>query len=144
MEDVADIERREGVVTLYSEARNSRRPVPIHVGPAGSTNAAAVKQIVSVRKYFGPRIGSEEIQPVREVLFDLGLEAMVVAVSRGNSETSVGAEIGEGNPPCQRERVARSALAGKRAVTLLEFGNTSRWRPREVTYPAWNDIELVS
>src|SRR2546422_11772972 len=69
------------------------------------TDASTVQQIVSVGAHLGPSVGSQEIQPARKLLFDLGLEAMIEAVA-------IGGGIARALPEIPKGTEVRSGLAG--------------------------------
>ncbi len=85
VEYVADIEIGQTPIKTGTKTRYVRRTVP------GDT--AAIQQVAGIGKRLGPGVGDKELQPVRELLFKLGLQAVVVAASDGLLVTRTMPEI---------------------------------------------------
>src|SRR5262249_19860843 len=79
------------------DTQKERRPIAIDVAAAAISSAASVEQIVSVRQDFRVRVGGQEIETVGELLFHLGLQAVVVAVSFRRSVARIPTEALERN-----------------------------------------------
>ena len=107
--DVANIERSQAVVVRNSGAWNIRS--------AEACRAPAVEQIAGIGARLRPGVGRQETQPIRELLFRLGLKGMIVAVSAGDGVARVLPEIREGQAALRRREHAvgpvRAASTGK-------------------------------
>src|SRR5262249_12871437 len=92
MENMANVEVRQAVIGLNSEARDTRSAIAVDVA-GGIVSRAAIEQIVSIAERLGEGVGEEEIQTVGELLLDLGLESMIVAVAFGRGVTRIAPEV---------------------------------------------------
>ena len=87
MEDLAEVEIGKTPIETGTKPWHPGSPVP--------ACAAAVQQIAGIGKRLRPRVGQEVRQPVRELLFQLGLQAVVGADSDGPLVTRVLPEVRE-------------------------------------------------
>src|ERR1700687_859732 len=87
MENVANIEIRQAIVKGHSETGNVRR------AETNIPNAPSVEQVAGVGHGLGPRVGKQEVQPTGELLFDLSLQRMVSAHTRGRRVAGIKSEI---------------------------------------------------
>jgi hypothetical protein len=72
-----------------------RGPETRDVGRPESTQTAAIQEVESIRQRLGDCVGEEERKAVRELLFDPGLQAVVVADADRLLVASAGGEVWE-------------------------------------------------
>ena len=87
VEDVGDVEICQSPISAETKARQAW----VAVG----TRTAAIEQVASIAKGLRKCVGNEEIQPVGELLFDLGLQAVVDAATESPLIAGALAEIRE-------------------------------------------------